>query len=84
MEVRQAGTREWYAVLDEDCPARSCFRPGPWTVRGATSSGTRNTGPGVARRRTAAMEAAVRSRARARRNRRANGNDFESAAEGAL
>ena len=44
MEVRQAGTREWYAVLDEDCPARSCFRPGPWTVRGATSSGTRNTG----------------------------------------
>ena len=43
-KVREAGTKEWVACLDGDCPARSCFAPGPWQVRGATSSGSRNTG----------------------------------------
>ena len=44
VKVRKIGSREWYDVLDADCPARACFRPGPWTVRGATSSGSRSTG----------------------------------------
>ena len=44
MRVRKVGTKEWYSVLDGDCPARSCAALGVWHVRGATSSGSRSTG----------------------------------------
>lgn len=29
-KVREVGTKEWVSCLDGDCPARSCFAPGPW------------------------------------------------------
>ena len=44
MRVREVGTKEWYGCLDGDCPARSCFAPGPYQIPGATTSGSRNTG----------------------------------------
>ena len=44
MRVREVGTKQWIECLDESCPARTCFAPAPWQVRGAAGSGSRSTG----------------------------------------
>ena len=42
--IRQRGDRQAYDVKDADCLGRSCLRLHPIQVRGATMSGSRNTG----------------------------------------
>ncbi len=36
--------RETYAAYSGDCPERACWAPGRYYHRGATLSGSRNTG----------------------------------------
>ncbi len=43
-EVRKLGERGRYYVVAVECLGRSCFAPGEFQHRGATTSGSRNTG----------------------------------------
>ena len=44
MIFQQDGDKRRYAFLDADCIGRPCFSPGEYQHRGATMSGSRNTG----------------------------------------
>lgn len=44
MIFRQKGDKRKFSFLDADCLGRSCFSPGTYQHRGATVSGSRNTG----------------------------------------
>lgn len=43
-KVRQTGKKEVYRVADAKCLGCACFAPGEYQHRGATMSGSRNTG----------------------------------------
>jgi hypothetical protein len=42
--ARCAGKKRKYSILDAGCIGRTCFQPGEYQHRGATLSGSRNTG----------------------------------------
>lgn len=42
--VKRKGSKDTFRVVDSQCLARPCFRPGYYESRGATLSGSRNTG----------------------------------------
>ena len=42
--ARRKGEKIKYAILDRRCLGCICFQPGPYYHRGATMSGSRNTG----------------------------------------
>lgn len=44
MWVKQARSKDRYFCLDAECLGRKCFAPGKFQHRGATLSGSRNTG----------------------------------------
>ena len=44
MIYRKKGDKCRYSFLDADCIGRECFSPGTYQHRGATMSGSRNTG----------------------------------------
>jgi len=44
MKFRQVGRKGQFDFLDADCIGRRCFAPGSYQHRGATASGSRNTG----------------------------------------
>jgi hypothetical protein len=44
MKLRQKGSKLAYEFLDLGCLGRTCFQPGLFQHRGATLSGSRNTG----------------------------------------
>jgi hypothetical protein len=44
MRVRRKGKPESYWMVDRKCIGRECFSPGGFQHRGATLSGSRNTG----------------------------------------
>ena len=44
MIFRRKGDKNHYDFLDADCIGRRCFWPGEYQHRGATMSGSRNTG----------------------------------------
>ncbi len=41
---RKTGDKRRYAFVDRGCLGRTCFQPGMYQHRGATLSGSRNTG----------------------------------------
>jgi hypothetical protein len=43
-KVRKRGEKERYDVRSPRCLGAACFQPGSYQSRGATSSGSRNTG----------------------------------------
>lgn len=43
-EIRIKGDKSKYSAKDKDCLGRSCLNLGHFQVRGATMSGSRNTG----------------------------------------
>jgi hypothetical protein len=42
--IRRKGLKGEYRMVDRQCIGRSCFSPGQYQHRGATLSGSRNTG----------------------------------------
>lgn len=44
MNIRKRGEKTKYDFVDAGCLGRSCFAPGMFQHRGATASGSRNTG----------------------------------------
>ena len=43
-QVKKAGEKGTYQMLDAQCIGRGCFAPGLYQHRGATSSGSKNSG----------------------------------------
>ena len=44
IEIYDKQLKNRYWVSDSDCPKRKCYAPGVYYSRGATASGSRNTG----------------------------------------
>lgn len=44
MKLRKVGDKRKFDFLELDCLGRECFAPGEYQHRGATMSGSRNTG----------------------------------------